>query len=316
MGNPYEMNNAQWSRRCWAPFWRRLFGTWPWKPQAETPLPKHRYTGLDLVIPGSEGPVDTPPPAEILGKDGKIELPAPYRGYGCFAVHLPGTPYQVGNSRTHGWRTLRHFNLTYGNNHDISFPVPKDNGGAFHREGAPMPSIVSATGGWADNHICVYDEDTGFFHEAIGYNVALNSVAAYGVFDRNGDVVEGRGVIWSKDPMGPHTFDMSTDDPHQLLLVVSNAAGGDDDDPQFPWLGRRLTLSEEGRAKVPEFEPGTPEWRFAKSVTDYEIIMSDHGGSSSFRWVCGDQKLLQGLDWKGWGLHVKDFVPCDGKRGF
>ena len=314
MGNPYEFSNAQWTRRCWSPFWRWITGTWPWVPVKETPLPADRYTAQDLVIPGSEGPVDTPPPATI--KNRKINLPAPYKGYGCFSVDLPGTPYQVGNSSTHGWKTLTHFNLEYGNNDKIQFPAPKDHGGHWHREGAPLPSYVAAQGGWADNHICVYDEATGYFYEAIGYNVLFESVAAYGVFDGAGNLVEGRGVVWSKDPIGPYIFDLEHDQPHQLLLVVTMEAGGDNDAPQFPWVGRRLTLSSEAIDRIPDFKRGSVEDRFARSVSEYEIVMSDHGGGSSFRWVCGNQEVLQNLDWQGWELTLDDLVPCDGKTGF
>lgn len=315
MSNPYEFDYNQWTRRYWSPFWRKLFGTRDWKPVKETPLPHHRWTAQDMVIP-YDYKVDTPIPEILEGPAGNIGLPAPYPGYGPWAVHLPGTPYQVGNSHLCGWRQLRHFNAEYGDNKMIQFPMPKDHGGNWHREGAPLPSFVAAQGGWADNHICVYDEHTGWFYEAIGYNILFESVAAYGIFDNEGSLVEGRGVIWSKDPIGPYIFDMTTDTPHQLLLVVSNAAGGDNDPPQFPWVGRRLTLSEEGRAKVPVYESGTPEWAFARSVMEYEIVVSDHGGGCGFRWVCGDQELLQQLDWQGWQPHMSDLVPCDDKTGF
>ena len=314
MGNPYEYSNNQWHRRCWSPFWRWITGTWNWVPKKETPLPFNRYTAQDLVIPGSEGPVDTPPPASI--KNRRIGLPGPWGGNQCHNVHLPGTPYQVGNSRTHGWKPLKHFNLEYGENKTIQFPKPKDHGGHWHREGAPLPSWVAASGGWADNHICVYDEDTGYFYEAIGYNVLFNSVAAYGIFDASGALVDGRGVIWSKDPIGPYIFDLQGDEPHQLLLVVTMEAGGDNDPPQFPWFQRRLTLSDEAINRIPDFKRGSVEDRFARSVSEYEIVMSDHGGGSGFRWVCGDQEVLKNLDWQGWELTLDDLVPCDGKTGF
>ena len=316
MGNPYEFTNDQWFRRHWAPFWRRLFGTRDWFPVKETALPGDRYTETTLVEESLIAPVDTPIPDALLGSAGRIGLPEPYPGYSGWAVHKPGTPYQVGNSEEYGWITLTHFNLEYGANRGVKFPRPKDFGGALHREGAPLPSWVAAQGGWADNHICIYDEATGFFYEAIGYNVLFNSVAAYGIFDRSGTLVEGRGVIWSKDPIGPHIFAMEHDQPHNLLLVVSMAAGGDNDPPQFPWNGRRLTLSEEAKSRIPNFFPNSPEDRFAQSVANFEIITSDHGGGCGFRWTCGDQELLRNLDWQGWELHMSDLVPCDGKTGF
>ena len=315
MSNPYEFSNSQWTRRCWSAFWRWLTGTWPWHPKDETPLPGHRKTFTAPVDQSLVAPVDTPIPAILNDEKGRIGLPRPYGGYSCWRVHLPGTPYQVGNSVKYGWVGMRHLNLEYGDDAPIKFPRPVDHNGALHREGAPLPSWVAAQGGWADNHILIYDEATGWFYEAIGYNVLANSVAAYGIFDENAELVEGRGVIWSKDPIGPYIFDLENDAPHSLLLVVTNAAGGDNDPPQFPWWGRILTLSDAAKERIPEFEPGSPEDRFARSVRDFPIIMSDHGGGSGFRYRYGNHQFMQSLDWKGWNLHLNDLVPADGKTG-
>ena len=312
-GRPYEFSDNQWLRRHWSPFWRRLFGTWDWKPAAETALPPTRKTFTEDVNHDLVAPVDTPVPDILLGEEGRITLPRPYKGYPV--AHLPGTPYQVGDSRN-GWVTLREFSSRVGIDRPVKFPKPVDHNGRIHYESAPTPGWVSAQGGWADNHVCVYDRATGHFHEAIGYNAIFDTVAAFGEFDENGDLVDGRGVIWSKHPIGPYIFDLEHDQPHSLLFVASMAAGGDEDPPQFPWVGRVLTLSEEAKGRIPDFPAGSPMDRFARSVAEHPIIMSDHGGGNSFRWRYGSKAVMESLDWKGWDLHITDLVPADGKTGF
>lgn len=314
----YEMTPAQWQRRHWSPFWRWITGTGTFhEPTNTTPLPGDRYVERVPVDPYSVAEVDTPLPVKNTGyssNTGGIGLPRAYGGYP--SERTAGTPYQVGDSEV-GWKVLRVLNAQYGVDMPVNFPMPIDNGGQWWVESNPTRNDAMAlsnfgtSGAHYDAHVCVYDRSTGWYYEAIGYNVFWETVSAYGIWDGNGNQVAGRGVVASKTALSPYTWSPDTDLPHSLTLVVS---GSDHAEPTWPWLGRRVTISEEAKDRIPHFPEGSAERVFADSVSQYPILISDHGGHNGFRYVAGS-KALKSVDWQGWTLNLADLRPCDGLTG-
>lgn len=317
MAHPYAMTDAQWHRRDWHPFWRRLFGTWPYRavdPAEVTPLPVARGVATEQVDPNLVRSVDTPLPGDLQGEDGWVTMPEAYRGYP--AERYPGVPYQLGDSSL-GTIPIRVVDVKNGIDYPTELPRPVDLGGRLFVESNPTPDHVMAqanmglSGAHYDAHVQVYDLATDTYHECIGYNPAGPTVLGHGVHDRDGNLLEGRYTIWGKFTMGRYLWDADNDVTHALTLTVK---GSDEAEPSWPWWNRRLTLSADAKSRIPEFAPGTPEANFVACVTRHPVRVGDHGGRNVFRYRAL-ARALDRLDWQGWRLHMSDFIPADGLTG-
>ena len=305
----YEYDNNQWFFHGFRTPGSFLWWSWPgYREPKVTPLPADRPVVADLVDPNliGEAPAELSP---LIG-DGHIGLPGSFKPG---SVSFAGTPYQVGDSSL-GTIAVRVLNPQYGVDRTAHFPRPIDHWGQFAVESNPTPNwVISSsylTSSFYDAHIQVYDIATRTYHEGIGFNNGV--VASAGVHDENMNTIEGSTTIAGKVPMGGYIWDPDTDQPHSLTLSV---AGSDLAAPYWPWLQRRVTLSEEAQARIPDFEVGSPEWVFAESIRNYEIFIGDHGGGSGFRTRALSDASKRGFDWKGWSLNIADLVPCDGLDG-
>ena len=306
----YEFTQQQWLFPGFRKKGSFLWWSWPgWNEPKVTPLPATRGVHRTPVDPNLVAPVDTPLPEKNLGlaySKGGIRLPRPYKQG---LERSPGTPYQLADS-SKGTIPIRVINTVHGIDYVAQYPKPVDNYGQLWIESNPTPNYVMAGSNHYDRHLFMYDIATDTYHEAIGF--AFGNVNSHGVFDRDGNLIDGwRPVVAAKEAVGPYLFDPDTDIPHSLSLSV---AGRDEAEPTWPWLGRKMTFSEEGKAKIPEFEEGSVEKLFVDCVTQYPIIVGDHGGHNNFRVRAGSERL-KSVDWQGWQPNLEDLVPCDGITG-
>ena len=306
----YEFTQQQWLIPAFRKKGSFLWWNWPgWNEPKVTPLPQTRGVHRTPVDPNLVAPVDTPLPEKNTGlayNRGGIVLPHPYRQG---MERSPGINYQVGDSSL-GTVGIRVLNTVYGVDYTARMPRPVDHNGQLWVEDNPTPNHVISSTNHYDGHILIYDIATDTYHETIGYG--WGNVASHGVFDRDGNLVDGwKPVIAAKEALGPYVFDPDTDIPHSITLTVS---GSDHAEPTWPWLGRRVTLSDEGKAKIPNFPEGSVEKLFVDCLTQYPILIGDHGGRNVFRYRSGSERLKT-VDWQGWQLNLADLVPCDGKTG-